>query len=408
LNKVHPLFLLFIRLVPLIIRPMTLLAESFFIILNQSLQIYLMPITMLTLGVMAIPVHKNYYLATKNSDSKKIEYLGQLIPVLLLGLIIGISLGSFVIDFSLIFLSIVFSSILIEKFSDEICRYLEFQKSFFGWFAIQLLRNSWPLIAITLSVFSNLSYLYASLYLSLGSLVIVFFIMIKTFDRSFLINIEVVKKVLSSALYLPLNYIPILFRQIPRLLVASILPQFAHSYQIFSQAGQLFSLIFEVTFNIPYRKAISRHPIMIFRRLRKLFLYILFACFFLSVLSFTFVCLFVSILSLLASINIANILILEVNIFLLPMLLSDAILLSILATLSSYVFWSSSIKKCLVYAGHIAVISSLVTLIFFVIYNMQIFENLLLIPVWISACSFMCVLYSYVIIGNIDRKYEGN
>jgi hypothetical protein len=396
LNKVHPLFLLFIRLVPLIIRPMTLLAESFFIILNQSLQIYLMPITMLTLGVMAIPVHKNYYLATKNSDSKKIEYLGQLIPVLLLGLIIGISLGSFVIDFSLIFLSIVFSSILIEKFSDEICRYLEFQKSFFGWFAIQLLRNSWPLIAITLSVFSNLSYLYASLYLSLGSLVIVFFIMIKTFDRSFLINIEVVKKVLSSALYLPLNYIPILFRQIPRLLVASILPQFAHSYQIFSQAGQLFSLIFEVTFNIPYRKAISRHPIMIFRRLRKLFLYILFACFFLSVLSFT------------ASIFTKRLLILEVNIFLLPMLLSDAILLSILATLSSYVFWSSSIKKCLVYAGHIAVISSLVTLIFFVIYNMQIFENLLLIPVWISACSFMCVLYSYVIIGNIDRKYEGN
>ena len=243
MKKVSPLFLLLIRLIPLVIRPLTLLVEKFFVNLDQSLQIYLMPITMLTLGVMAVPVHKNFYLDTKNSSTKKIEYLGQLIPVLLVGVILGISLGSVTLDFSLIFVSIVFSSILIEKFSDEICRYLEFQKRFFGWFAIQLLRNSWPLIAIILYILTDFSYLSASLYLSLGSLVIVAFIMLKTFDSKILLNINLIKKVLNSALYLPLNYIPTIFRQTPRLLIAGILPQFAHIYQIFAQVGQLFSLI---------------------------------------------------------------------------------------------------------------------------------------------------------------------
>ena len=107
---------------------------------------------------------------------------------------------------------------------------------------------------------------------------------------------------------------------------------------------------------------------MIFKRFKKVFL------------SISFVCLFVSILSLLASINMANILILEANIFLLPLLLSDAILIAILATLSSYVFWNSTTKKCLIFAGQIIGISFFVTLLFFMLYSLQIFENLLLIP----------------------------
>ena len=394
MKKISPIFLLSIRLIPLVIRPLTLLAERFYVNLDQSLQIYLMPITMLTLGIMAIPVHKNFYLDTKNSTTKKNEYLGQLIPILLVGIILGISLGSVTLDFSFIFVSIVLSSILIEKLSDEICRYLEFQKRFFGWFLIQLLRNSWPLIAIILSAFSNFSYLYASLYLSLGSLLIITFVMLTTFGLKFVVNMNLITKVFSSALYLPLNYIPTLFRQTPRLVIASVLPQFAHIYQIFAQVGQLFSLMFDVSFNIPHRKAISRHPLMIFKRFKKVFL------------SISFVCLFVSILSLLASINMANILILEANIFLLPLLLSDAILIAILATLSSYVFWNSTTKKCLIFAGQIIGISFFVTLLFFMLYSLQIFENLLLIPFWISACSFLCVLYSYTVIKKIGKRNE--
>ena len=164
---------------------------------------------------------------------------------MLVGIILGISLGSVTLDFSFIFVSIVLSSILIEKLSDEICRYLEFQKGFF-WFLIQLLRNSWPLIAIILSAFSNFSYLYASLYLSLGSLLIITFVMLTTFGLKFVVNMNLITKVFSSALYLPLNYIPTLFRQTPRLVIASVLPQFAHIYQIFAQVGQLFSLMFDV------------------------------------------------------------------------------------------------------------------------------------------------------------------
>ena len=117
MKKISPIFLLSIRLIPLVIRPLTLLAERFYVNLDQSLQIYLMPITMLTLGIMAIPVHKNFYLDTKNSTTKKNEYLGQLIPILLVGIILGISLGSVTLDFSFIFVSIVLSSILIEKLS---------------------------------------------------------------------------------------------------------------------------------------------------------------------------------------------------------------------------------------------------------------------------------------------------
>ena len=70
--------------------------------------------------------------------------------------------------------------------------------------------------------------------------------MLTTFGLKFVVNMNLITKVFSSALYLPLNYIPTLFRQTPRLVIASVLPQFAHIYQIFAQVGQLFSLMFDV------------------------------------------------------------------------------------------------------------------------------------------------------------------
>ena len=115
-----------------------------------------------------------------------------------------------------------------------------------------------------------------------------------------------------------------------------------------------------------------------------------------------FVCKYIVLIS---SINMANILILEANIFLLPLLLSDAILIAILATLSSYVFWNSTTKKCLIFAGQIIGISFFVTLLFSCSIVCK-FLRTLLIPFWISACSFLCVLYSYTVIKKIGKRNE--
>ena len=382
--KNNPIFLLAIRSIPLISRPIVLILEKSLIPLESSLQIIVMPISMLCLGFMAIPIHKNYYLSTKNKATEESKYLGLLIPIFGYGLIFSVILTFTVSTNSFLIFLIVIFCVVIEKMSDEICRYLEFQKKFIQWFSVQMLRNLWPIFVFIYILFSEGNYLFATFSFSGLTLFSVFVIMKKNFKNKPVITFSNLLEIFETSLYLPLNYLPSLLRQAPRLFIASFSPQYAHGYQLFAQFAQSASLIFDVIFNIPYRKAISRHPLMILRIFRNYFFYT------------SIICLLISTISLIISLFLESNAFFDVNIMLFPILISDSLLIAIYATFISYIFWSSDVKESLKYAFKLLFILLLCFIVFYFINYLNLVETILLVPYIISICTATSSLYIYI------------
>src|SRR5690606_11009271 len=153
-------------------------------------------------------------------------------------------------------------------------RFFEFQRKYHSWFAVQLLRSAWLLIPVGLYL---MGYDYAISILILAlvvtvTFVLAFFICTKlqpSFNESGWQIIRTNMAFISSA-----GLVAVL-RQVPRLAVATLFPQFDHIFQAIAQLMQGASLLFNVKYQIPYLAIIAKGPLS-FERLfhsafRKLF-----------------------------------------------------------------------------------------------------------------------------------------
>lgn len=252
--------LLFLRASPLMLRPAVIILEGY-LLMDGDILVLTLPIGMLALTISSIPVHIEYYRTDKNSFNRQAlgeQYVSGLLWITLLSLVIlaaallttNLGMGGWQIAGTCLFF-------LVEKQADEISRLFEFQKAFVKWFLVQIARSAWMILPI-LAALAGLSYelsfviaaaltvaAFAVLFLKVTGLQIVI-------DRSGLVIIG------KNLIYLFGSFLPASYRQLPRILVARLFPEQAHIFLATAQLTQGVGLLFNVRFQIPYRKLIAR------------------------------------------------------------------------------------------------------------------------------------------------------
>lgn len=253
------------RIIPLGIRPATIILEGM-LANNQNILIQTLPISMMALMLSSIPVHLEYYKsktvqpALKILETQYISGLTWLILIFTAALTVIISLPP--LNFTSNLIIITCSMFLIEKLADESSRSLEFRKKFFGWFLVQFLRSAWLLIPLT-AAFLGLNYAALYLVFCLLTALTSLFIFIHVTGLLPSLNLRGFTPIKNNIVFFFGSFLPASYRQLPRFIVAQVYPEQAHTFLAIAQIGQGINVMFNVRFQIPYRKLIARRPLKV-------------------------------------------------------------------------------------------------------------------------------------------------
>ncbi|RXZ64756.1 hypothetical protein [Pelagerythrobacter rhizovicinus] len=263
--------LLFQRGVTLLLRPAALLAEGF-LIPDANVLVFVLPAAAMALTLSSIPVHLDFFRMASHATSTRVErnYISGLIilsfiSIVLLAGLLFLSKSSLGIGFAII------ATFISEKFADELTRFYEFNKKYSLWFVAQMSRSMWLFIPIGLAL-AGIHYIISFCALaSVAAVVLAWRFFSATglrpvWNRGGFMLIKANVPFLGSSALLACH------RQVPRLFVAFLFPQVAHVFQALAQLGQGVSLIFNVRYQIPYRKVIARRPLTFERLFRRPFL----------------------------------------------------------------------------------------------------------------------------------------
>jgi hypothetical protein len=154
---------------------------------------------------------------------------------------------------------------IVEKISDEISRSLEFSKKFNQWFLIQSMRSCWFGFPIVFYI-QGYDYVTSFILAAITTSVVCSLLFVRVIGFKFNLTSDGLAKVYRNSIYLVGTLLPISYRQAPRLIVAKQYPDVAHIFLAVSQISQGLSVLFNVKYQIPYRKAIARHT-YIFQRI---------------------------------------------------------------------------------------------------------------------------------------------
>lgn len=262
--------LIVLRAAPLFLRPAAVLLERAFVP-NGHILVFVLPIAAMALTVSSIPVHLDYfrshpglvdYKRQSREYASAISLLTLASAIVLVSVLAVAPLG---LDLTLIIATcFVFIS---EKLADETSRAFEFRKEFGKWFGIQAIRSSWlvlPISAHTLGMSYSFSFLITSILVSFLMLGLFIFVsgLLPTLSLAGLALIR------NNLVFLVGSALPASYRQVPRIVVSKLFPEQAHVFLAVAQLSQGVSLIYNVKFQVPYRKLIARRTLAYQRRLR--------------------------------------------------------------------------------------------------------------------------------------------
>lgn len=323
--------LLMLRAVPLLLRPAAVIFEGA-VTAGGNMIVLVLPIAMLALTISSIPVYREYFKSLPTQSNRgelaqiymsaltwlTIASLSILLPTLVL-----LPLG---LDSALIgAVCIVF---LIEKLADEASRALEFRKSFGKWFFVQTLRSGWFFLAVAASL---AGFEYETAFLVTGVLVcsVMYIVFIKVLGLTPCLRLDGLPSIRDNLVFLLGGFLPASYRQLPRIVIAKIYPEQAHVFLAMAQLCQAIGLVFNVYFQIPYRKIIARRTIIFQKLLQPAMLLILMLS---GLIAIAYIVLPVA----LPVRELSNI---ELALLLGPILTADALTFAVLSTYLGYLPW---------------------------------------------------------------------
>lgn len=261
--------LLFLRVVPLLLRPAAVVLEGA-LVSDSHVLVLLLPVAMMALTVSSIPVHLDYFrshagraeyalLGRRYSDA--LSWLGLLSLFILAGLLLLLPLG-----FGPILIGATCLTFLIEKLADETSRALEFRKAFVQWFLVQSLRSGWFILPIAVTM---VGFGYKQWFLIFSGLIclLMFLTFLHITGLRPRLTKEGLRPIRENLVFLVGSFLPAAYRQMPRLLVAKLFPEHAHLYLAIAQLCQGGSVIFTVRYQMPYRNLIARRPKLFQKRM---------------------------------------------------------------------------------------------------------------------------------------------
>lgn len=331
--------LLLLRAVPLFFRPAAVLFEGAVIAENYFL-VMVLPIAMMALTISSIPVHLDYFKCLPNNPGynrlakKYISSLAWLILASLLVLSVILILLPLGLDGGLLIaICLVF---LVEKLADETSRILEFRKAFVNWFLVQSFRSGWLFLPIIVSLF-GLAYEVAFLTIAALSCIFMYYIFYRVSGLAPCFDREGFSPIRDNLVFLAGSVLPSSYRQVPRIVVAKVYPEQAHIFLAMAQLAQGIGLIFNVRFQIPYRKLIARRTVVFQRLLQPTMLWILMPS---GVIAIAYLAIpFFTPEEALSNATLA--------LLLAPVMLADALTFAILAAHLGYLPWFVGRKKAL-------------------------------------------------------------
>ncbi|MEO9599262.1 hypothetical protein [Parasphingorhabdus sp.] len=227
---------------------------------------------MMALTISSIPVHREYYQNRMADAAHGLKYASALGVILLLGfaVLLGfLHLPQLAMNSVLVWATVFL--FLIEKLADEISRVLEFRKHFLSWFLAQALRSGWLLVPLAASA-AGATYILSFLIVSILMAGAFLFFFVRVIGFVPLPRLKGFSLIRGNLVFLAGAFLAASHRQVPRILVARLFPEFAHIYLAIAQLAQGAALIFNVRYQIPYRKVIVRktalfqklkHPLMV-------------------------------------------------------------------------------------------------------------------------------------------------
>lgn len=326
--------LLLLRAVPLFFRPAAVLLEGA-VVTEKYFLVMVMPVAMMALTISSVPIHLDYFkcrsgrpeysqLARVYISSLSWLTLASLVTLCMVLSLIPLGLGSE----AMIAICLVF---LIEKLSDETSRILEFRKSFVSWFCVQSFRSGWLFFPIFAS-FMGLNYEVIFLVIATISCVFAYYIFHRVSGLSPCFSREGFSPIRDNLVFLVGSFLPSSYRQMPRILVAKIYPEQAHVFLAMAQLAQGIGLLFNVRFQIPYRRLIARRTIVFQRLVQPTMLRIL-------VPSGLIAIVYLIVPSFVIQESLSDI---ALALLLAPIMISDALTFSILAAHLGYLPWFAS------------------------------------------------------------------
>lgn len=236
--------------------------------LESHILVLVLPIAMMVLTVTSIPVHLDYFKSkvSKESNNRLAKsYMASLTWLILLVLVL---LPLVLIKFNLIenlyLISAICFVFLIEKIADEISRHLEFNKNYKKWLLIQVLRSIWLFFPVILSLIGY-DYNKSFLIFSIIALSLMIFSFAKTLSLNPCFKLEGLNLIYKNLFYIVGSILPASYRQGPRIIIAKLYPEQAHVFLAVAQLCQSVSLVFNVKFQIPYRKIIARKTMTFYK-----------------------------------------------------------------------------------------------------------------------------------------------
>jgi hypothetical protein len=331
------LFLL--RVIPLLLRPVAVILEGVFIETEQVL-VLVLPISMMVLTISSIPVHLDYFksLASQpNRDQLSRKYMSALTWLTLGGILMILPISmvpSLGLHTSIIYaICIVF---VIEKLADEASRTLEFRKAFGKWFLVQAFRSGWFFLPIGASLF-GFDYVDAFLIAGLIALSIMYFVFKRVLGLIPRLSLEGISSIRNNIVFLVGSFLPASYRQLPRIAIAKIYPDQAYVFLAISQLTQSVGLVFNVRFQIPYRKVMARRTAAFQKILQPVMLKLLLPAALIAVAYFL----------LSVAVDPAKLSSIELALLLGPILTADALTFAILSAHLGYLPWYANNRAAL-------------------------------------------------------------
>jgi len=326
--------LLAYRVAPLMLRPLAILLEGQ-LSGNPTILVLSLPIAMMALMLSSIPVHREYYKSYgAGGQSKRLgrQYIDALMWLLVISYVVLVGVLSIpIFGFAPYFIFIAAMTFGIEKMADESSRILEFRKDYYGWFLMQSFRSGWvfiPLLAAFLGSSYEKFYIISITLTALVSLVV--FILVSGFAPSFgwggFLTIR------RNLVFFVGSFLPASYRQFPRIFIVKIYPEQAHAFSALAQFAQGIAILFNVRFQIPYRKIIARKPLTFQRLMEPAMRNILLV----PLLVVTVYCagpIFIDLSQRSVSIQMF---------FFAPVVVADALVFSIISVHLGYIQWSAS------------------------------------------------------------------
>lgn len=219
----------------------------------------MLPIAMMALAYSSIPIHRDYF--KKNTSKSKTLYQQSLIFL--------ITLPACCIVFALLASQYSFTSIILcltifvaEKCFDEKLRFLNYNKNMKKWEITQLIRSVWLIPGLIIAVNFEKNYELIS-SVSIAITAMVGLLVYRQKVSLFLSNnfkIETFYHLYKSIPYFAAGLTVGTFKHLPKVIVTQYFDKFAHFFLIAAQATQMFPIIYNLFYQVPYRKLMSMKP----------------------------------------------------------------------------------------------------------------------------------------------------